>query len=181
MRVPRKKKSKVKASLSAIRTSSVRGVSWHKARSMWRVQYQHEGKRNTRYFPGTDDGKEEAEQTAEYWREENNPTPEEKAEAVAAEEEARAYFEERENAEEVFRKHREHREQTARNEAEQKRLQARDREATEAVIREGLRSLAKKAHPDAGGSNEEMQRLNATVQRLRQDVRNQQRIRERGW
>jgi hypothetical protein len=142
---------------------------------MWRVQYQHEGERKTSYYPGTDEGKEEAEQRGEYWRLQNNPTPEEKAEAEAEDERVRAYFEgESGNVEEVFQKHREKQEQAAKREAGQ----ARRMETVEAVIKEGLRSLAKKAHPDVGGTEEEMQKLNAAVQQLRQDAREQQRIRD---
>jgi hypothetical protein len=44
-------------------------------------------------------------------------------------------------------------------------------EMAEQIISAGLKALAKKHHPDAGGSEAEMQRLNAAAARLREKNR----------
>ena len=42
-------------------------------------------------------------------------------------------------------------------------------ELTREIVEAGYRTLAKKYHPDHGGDSEKMQKLNATIERLRNE------------
>jgi phage protein D len=158
-RVPRKTKSKT--ALSVNRKSDVRGVSWHKARSMWKVQYKYQetGKRVTDYYPGTDAGRERAEEAAEDRRRVYVAPTEKEIEAEAREMEKHRRLREEQRA------------QAAAREAEQKRIAARELELKEAIIQAGRRALALKEHPDHGGSNEKMRDVNVTVDRMLDSLR----------
>ncbi len=78
---------------------------------------------------------------------------------------------------EAFARHREYMKHEPEREAERQRQQAKDEKMQEEIVKHGLHAMAKKHHPDAGGSTEQMQIANRAAASLKETLAQQKKVR----